>query len=368
MTVPAPPQVRQVLEIEKKPWLSEVTPRPLQSGQIFGEVPGAAPVPWHAVQPTALTTGTLRVTQRILEGHAHRHLDVRAPWRRGRRGAGAAAAAAPVEQAAEQVAQVEALAVAHVEALEAARRRALTRPERLAEGVVLLPLLLVGQRVVRLLHLLEPLLRRRVPRVVVGVVLAGELAVRLLDLVVRRALGHAEHLVVISHRSGSPRRRPCRSTRPRGPAGRRGRPAGSRAARPRRSHRRDAATARATAPRARAGRTRRPAPPRSRPGRAARARRSAAGGRAARPPPPSPPRDAPRRPARARGCRARAAAPRPPTRWRGPSAAGRRGRRACGSCRSRPRRGAGRRDTPPPCAAPRRAPSRRHRRGDPSPS
>src|SRR5262245_29159264 len=64
MTVPAPPQVRQVFEIEKKPWLPEVTPRPLQSGQILGDVPGAAPVPWHAVQPTALTTGTLSVTPR----------------------------------------------------------------------------------------------------------------------------------------------------------------------------------------------------------------------------------------------------------------------------------------------------------------
>src|SRR5436305_11074586 len=61
MIVPAPPQVRQVLLREKKPWLSEVTPRPLQSGQIVGDVPGAAPLPLQLPQAFALTTGTLTV-------------------------------------------------------------------------------------------------------------------------------------------------------------------------------------------------------------------------------------------------------------------------------------------------------------------
>jgi hypothetical protein len=45
MTVPAPPQRVHGWLIEKKPWLSEVTPRPLQTGQIVGAVPGVAPEP-----------------------------------------------------------------------------------------------------------------------------------------------------------------------------------------------------------------------------------------------------------------------------------------------------------------------------------
>ena len=55
-----------------------------------------------------------------------------------------------------------------------------------AEAVVLLALLGVGEHVVRRLHLLEALLRVLVARVRVGMVLARELAVRLLDLVVAR--------------------------------------------------------------------------------------------------------------------------------------------------------------------------------------
>ena len=57
------------------------------------------------------------------------------------------------------------------------------RAARGAELVVRLALLGVGQRVVGRRDLLEPLLGLRVARVRVGVVLPGELAVRLLDLV-----------------------------------------------------------------------------------------------------------------------------------------------------------------------------------------
>ena len=66
---------------------------------------------------------------------------------------------------------------------------------RRAEAVVVLPLLLVGEDVVRGLHLLEALLRGLVAGVRVGVVLARELAVRLLDLVLRSALLDAERVV-----------------------------------------------------------------------------------------------------------------------------------------------------------------------------
>src|SRR4051794_20248203 len=50
-------------------------------------------------------------------------------------------------------------------------------------GVVVTPLLRIGERVVRGLHLLEALLGLLVTWVPVGVVLPGQLAVRLLDLV-----------------------------------------------------------------------------------------------------------------------------------------------------------------------------------------
>jgi hypothetical protein len=45
ITVPVPWQLEHGWEIEKIPWLWDSIPRPLQTGQTFGEVPGFAPVP-----------------------------------------------------------------------------------------------------------------------------------------------------------------------------------------------------------------------------------------------------------------------------------------------------------------------------------
>ena len=50
-----------------------------------------------------------------------------------------------------------------------------------ADCVVLFAVLLVGKDLVGLAHLLEPLFCGRVPRILVGVVLAGKFAVGLLD-------------------------------------------------------------------------------------------------------------------------------------------------------------------------------------------
>src|SRR4029078_6353759 len=137
-----------------------------------------------------------------LQRHAAQGVDARPPHlHRATAAAGRAllsrpAAGAAVEQAAEQVAEVEAGGVAEVEAaLEAVARR-LAGPERLAEGVVLLALVGIGQHVVRLGRLLEPRLRCVVAGVAVRVVLAGQLAVRLLDLVVGRPLADAQRLVM----------------------------------------------------------------------------------------------------------------------------------------------------------------------------
>ncbi|KAL8938045.1 MAG: hypothetical protein Q9216_004097, partial [Gyalolechia sp. 2 TL-2023] len=59
------------------------------------------------------------------------------------------------------------------------------------------PLAGVAQTLVRLANLLELLRRGFVPRVLVRMVHNRQLAVRLLDLVVRRILFHAEQLVVV---------------------------------------------------------------------------------------------------------------------------------------------------------------------------
>src|SRR5690606_624518 len=67
----------------------------------------------------------------------------------------------------------------------------------LADLVVLLPGLLVGQHLVRLSDLLELRLGLRVTRILVGMVLPRELPVRLLDLSVRRVRGDAQRLVEI---------------------------------------------------------------------------------------------------------------------------------------------------------------------------
>src|ERR1700751_499072 len=59
ITVPLPRQRGQGWDRAKRPWLSDVTPRPLHSGQITGAVPGCAPVPPHSGHATVSSTGTL---------------------------------------------------------------------------------------------------------------------------------------------------------------------------------------------------------------------------------------------------------------------------------------------------------------------
>ena len=120
----------------------------------------------------------LHAAQRVLEREVELHLDVAAaPAARGLR---AHAAAPAAEDPAEQVAEIA--EVAEVERERAARPELGTAARR-APGVVLLPLLGVGEDVVGGLHLLEHLLGLGVARVLVRVVLPRELAVGLLDLV-----------------------------------------------------------------------------------------------------------------------------------------------------------------------------------------
>src|SRR5204862_296502 len=118
--------------------------------------------------------------------HAPDHLEVAR-----RPAAGAAGAAEEVGQDVAEAAGER----SGVEAAEAARPTG--RRERPRPAVVLLALLGVGEDVVGLGDLLEALLGPLVARVAVGVVLARELAVGLLDLIRRRVLRHTERLVVV---------------------------------------------------------------------------------------------------------------------------------------------------------------------------
>src|SRR5204862_5203633 len=99
---------------------------------------------------------------------------------------------APAEEAREDVSEVRGEAAAPAEAAPA------TEAREHPAGVVLLALLGIGQRVVGLLDLLEPLLRGVVAGVPIRVVLAGELGVGPLDLVGRRLPVDPEALVEVA--------------------------------------------------------------------------------------------------------------------------------------------------------------------------
>ena len=58
MTVPEPPHWWHGRVIENRPWPSDSTPRPLQTGQTIGEVPGSAPVPRQVGQAACVATET----------------------------------------------------------------------------------------------------------------------------------------------------------------------------------------------------------------------------------------------------------------------------------------------------------------------
>ena len=73
-----------------------------------------------------------------------------------------------------------------------------TAQARVAEAVVHVALVGIGQHRVGLGRFLEGILGLLVAGIAVGVVLEGELAVRALDFLIRRGLGDAKHFVVIA--------------------------------------------------------------------------------------------------------------------------------------------------------------------------
>src|SRR5262249_25546965 len=136
-----------------------------------------------------------------------------------RTGPAAASATAPaLEQVGEDVGERAAVEAALAAGRAATAEGVAPAGERVgARVVVVLALVGVTEDVPRRRDLLEPRLGRLVPRVAVRVVLAGELAVRLLDLVVGRLLVDAENAVQIlrlGHRYAATTTRAGRMTVP----------------------------------------------------------------------------------------------------------------------------------------------------------
>ncbi len=196
--MPFPRQRGHGWESANSPCASATTPRPPHCGTGLGRRPGlrSRSLARRARRLEADGNRRLDAAQRVLEREVELDLHVLAAPAALRLRPHAATPAA--EDPAQQVAEIA--EVAEVERERAARPE-LGTAARGAPGVVLLPLLRVGEDVVGGLDLLEHLLRLFVARVLVRVVLPRELAVGLLDLLLRSALLEAEHLVEVLSRS-----------------------------------------------------------------------------------------------------------------------------------------------------------------------
>src|ERR671929_1161653 len=64
ITEPLPRQLRHGSEKANAPWLRLVTPAPPHTGQVCGEVPGRAPLPWQVGQVPGLCIRSGTVTPR----------------------------------------------------------------------------------------------------------------------------------------------------------------------------------------------------------------------------------------------------------------------------------------------------------------
>src|SRR5438552_3995797 len=134
---------------------------------------------------------------RFLQRDFNLILKILAPHRRCR----PAAAARPLSK--QRLEEVKAADV-EVEILAVRLRGEAPRPAALldvlplfSELVVLGPLLLIREHLVRLADFLKPLLCWFVPRVDIWVVLAGQLPVSLFDLFLTRRLGNTQNLVIV---------------------------------------------------------------------------------------------------------------------------------------------------------------------------
>ena len=201
--MPVPPQVWQGWLKENRPWLSLITPRPPQTGHTVGAGArrGAGPAAGVAGRLGGDVDGGGEAVDGVEERQVQAGLEVLAPLdargAAGARPAGPAGPVAPAEDVAEQVAEVvdpEAAAGSGAAGRAAHAGEGVAGRAQAADLVVLLALGRVAEHVVGGRDLLEPVLG---PGVGVGVVLLGQLAVGLADLLVGRRVGHPQHLVVV---------------------------------------------------------------------------------------------------------------------------------------------------------------------------
>ena len=162
-------------------------PRPWHTSQVRGDVPGRQQEPWHVGHRTAVSTCDLAVhAERDLgevEVEPHERVLTAPRARDGptlRRGTGRGA-----EEGLEDVLEPETAA------------HAATGRRRVRADVVGAALLRVAEHLVGARDVLEPVLGRGVVARDVRVVLTGELAVGLLDLLGRRVARDTEDLVVV---------------------------------------------------------------------------------------------------------------------------------------------------------------------------
>src|ERR1017187_7581658 len=192
MIVPNPPHCGQGREAitwprnERVTWLT--SPRPPHTSQVSGCVPGAVPSPEQVGQTTAVSTASS-----FVEPNAHsdrssstRIVAFRPPPGPAARPAGPRASA---EEGIHDVAERETRR-------ETAGASAPGRGERVGSHVIHLPLARVGEHLIGLGDLLEPLLGLRV-WIDIRMQLPGQPPVGLLDLVRTRVVPDAEDGVVI---------------------------------------------------------------------------------------------------------------------------------------------------------------------------
>ena len=180
------------------PWLWDSTPRPPQTGHTFGRRArlGAGSAARRARLRGRHRQRNLGALDGLVEGQRDLGLEVPSSGL----GAGTAHAAAGTAARAGAPAppnrfeRMSPKPPPNAARVEAAR---LLNAERSRAAVVVLALLGIRQHVVCLGDLLEALLGLLVALIAVGVVLAGELAVRLLDLLVGGVLADPEDLVVV---------------------------------------------------------------------------------------------------------------------------------------------------------------------------
>ena len=200
ITVPEPPQRAHGRVIENRPWPSDSTPRPWQTGHTAGAVPGRAPVPRQVPQAACVATETgtcapstacSKDSETVVSRSRPRSAAglVRTPPPRP--------AARRVEDPGQDVREGAEVGPGAPPPPAAPPPNGPGAAEDAAAAVVALALLGIAEDVVGLGDLLEALLGAGV-LVRVRVVLARELAVGLLDLVLRGLAVDAQRLVVVT--------------------------------------------------------------------------------------------------------------------------------------------------------------------------